>query len=306
MHKHPHTLLLGNGLNLSYGGTSWSDLMKNINVRDDFNPCEMCSPLPLQAILLTNNNLKETMKSHSRVFYGKVQDPMHMQILQELLTMGFDDILTTNYSYELEEAAFGMAELSEYKLKKINKCTQGKVEPRYLLHSYNEVSCRSVKNRIWHVHGESRKPDSMILGHYWYGNMLFSITEELKQKKNQYYFKQNHGEEIQFDSWLDSFILGDVYVLGFGYDLSELDLWWLLNRKYRENADKGRMIFYEMESLEQREKIELMRLFGVCVRSFGMMKPDRGDPQYSQKYEAFYAAAIEDIHREIEKAGNPE
>ena len=36
--------------------------------------------------------------------------------------------------------------------------------------------------------------------------------------------------------WLDSFVLGNVNILGLGMDFSELDLWWLLNRKKRESA----------------------------------------------------------------------
>jgi len=31
------------------------------------------------------------------------------------------------------------------------------------------------------------------------------------------------------DSWLDAFIMGDVYVLGFGFDFLEFFLWGLQN-----------------------------------------------------------------------------
>lgn len=40
-------------------------------------------------------------------------------MLIELLSMGFDDILTTNYNYELEEAALGINELDKKQLQRI-------------------------------------------------------------------------------------------------------------------------------------------------------------------------------------------
>ena len=301
MSSYPQVLLLGNGLNLSYGGVSWSALMKKINVRSDFDPEKMSSatPMPLQAILLSNNNIKDAMKRESQSFFGSVTDSEQKQVLQELLSASFDDILTTNYSYELETAALGVPSVTEYKLKQLCKSSQGKAEPKYLLHTYNEVLCNGITNRIWHIHGEARKPDSMILGHYWYGGLLGRIKEELDKGGNQYYHKQTHEELIAYDSWLDSFILGDIYVLGYGYDLSEFDLWWLLNRKYREKAEKGRFIFYEMQNPEKREKVELLKLFGADVRDFGMTEPCRDDPQLTEKYKRFYSAAIEDIRSEV-------
>ena len=88
-------------------------------------------------------------------------------------------------------------------------------------------------------------------------------------------------------------------MLGSGYDLAEFDLWWLLNRKFREKARKGRLVFYEMQNPEKREKVELLKLFGAEVRDFGMTEPARTDPENKEKYKRFYAAAIEDIRSEV-------
>ncbi len=269
--------------------------MKSINVREDFDPETMTSPMPLQAILLTNDHIKEAMKRQSKSFRGRVDDPAHRESLQSLLSTGFDDILTTNYSYELEETALGVAEISESQLKRINKRTSKNAERVYLLHTYNSVRYNEVDNRIWHIHGESRKPDSMILGHYWYGNLLGRIKAELERGGNQYYQKQKRQETIRFDSWVDSFILGDVYVLGFSFDFSEMDLWWLLNRKYREKAEKGRLVFYEMKNAGKREKTELLRLLGAEIVDLGFTEPERNDPGKYKIYRQFYRQALADI-----------
>lgn len=170
----PHVLLLGNGINRSFGGTSWNSLIDKINIRKGNNSnwpnndnMLKNMPMPLQAILVTNNNIKDAMKNNRSIFEGRISNEEQRHVLQRVLSMGFDDILTTNYSYEIECAALGKDSISDYKLKKASKCTRGKVEQRYLIHSYNEVCFQETQNRIWHIHGECRKPNSMILGHYW-------------------------------------------------------------------------------------------------------------------------------------------
>ena len=40
-------------------------------------------------------------------------------------------------------------------------------------------------------------------------------------------------------SWLDWFLMGEVYAVGFGFDPSGFDIWWAIKRKARENADHG-------------------------------------------------------------------
>ena len=65
---------------------------------------------------------------------------------------------------------------------------------------------------------------------------------------------------------MDAFILGDVYILGFGFDLSEFDLWWLLNRKFNEKADHGHVYYLEPKSPVLDEKLELLKLLEVEVK----------------------------------------
>ena len=299
MERKRKVLLLGNGINLSFNGTAWKQLLEGISVRKDFDLNKLESPMPLQAVLLTNNNLKEAMKNCSDTFFGKVTNPQHRELLQSLLATGFDDILTTNYSYELEEAALGIEKITKHRLQKVSHRTGKKDERRYLLHMYNQVSFGGKETRIWHIHGESRMSDSMVLGHYWYGNLLGRINEDLKRGKNQYYRLQREGKQIAYDSWIDSFLLGDVFVLGFSFDLSEMDLWWLLNRRHREKAEKGKLIFYEMENPKKREKTELMKLFDAEIESFGCVEPEKEDPDGTRKYLEFYQKAIDDIRSKV-------
>lgn len=295
---YPKVLLLGNGLNLAFGGTSWSGLIEKINVRDDIDLQRLRDkniPFPMQAILVSNNNLKKAMIEQRDSFWGELGTKEQKEILQQLLKMGFSDILTTNYSYELEAASIDATKISKSRLEKMAESTHGRVEPQYLLHSYNRADFNGTPNRVWHIHGESRKPNSMILGHYWYANQLAKMKAESDKSKNDYLKYQMEGSSKAIDSWIDAFILGDVYILGFGFDLSEIDLWWMLNRKLREKAAHGRVYYYDVQDEAQYEKVQLLKLMGVDPIDFGIHRPKRDDPESSQIYQDFYRKAIEDI-----------
>ncbi len=298
-HTISRVLFLGNGLNLAFSGISWSDLIGKIAKRDDFDWSRSEMPMPLQAILASNNRIRTSLAAAKEDFRGKIRNEQQMDVLRDLLTMGFDDILTTNYSYELEEAALGKYELSDRQIAKLMRYTSENAERNYLLHTYNQVQCGDFENRIWHVHGEIRKTDSMILGHYWYGKLLYKIIEESERRKALYVRNQREEKETSLDSWIDSFILGDVFVLGFGFGLSEVDLWWLLNRKQRERADHGKVYFYELRSEKQREKTELLKLMDVEVLDLGFSHSEKTSPNGKPDYKAFYLAAINDIRQKM-------
>lgn len=294
--KFPQVLFLGNGLNQAFGGLSWVKLIESIAVRDDFQWDQSETPMPLLAILATNNQIKDALKQHKDYFHGTVQTETQKNILTSLLTMGFDDILTTNYSYELEAVGLGKVTIADRDAGKMQRTTTGtRAETRYLLHTYNEVMCNNVKNSVWHVHGEIRKPDSVTLGHYAYGNLLKRIIVEVENRKNLYEQNQWFKKDTVLDSWIDAFILGDIYVLGCGFGLSEVDLWWLLNRKYTERAAHGNVYFYEIYCEKQREKIELLKLMNVEVVSLGFAENKNNSPDYT----AFYQAAVDDIHSKL-------
>ncbi len=302
MKKRPQVLLLGNGVNQAYGGINWKTLLDKIAIRHDFDIEKMKSPYPLQAILLTNDKIKEAIDNQSDIFYGSIKSVQHSEVIKTILKSGFDDILTTNYSYELEAVALGVSEIDQRRTRKIarmQKFTGDHPEKQYLLHTYNEVKYENSSNRVWHIHGESRKKDSMILGHYWYGNQLCRVKDLVNDRKSLYKDYITSGKPLARESWVDSFILGDIYVLGFGYDVSEFDLWWLLNRKVRENAQTGTVYFYEPESEQNKEKTELLRLMKVEVINLG--RKQSNDTNIEFDFQEFYVEAIADIQDRLRK-----
>lgn len=310
----PKVILLGNGVNRAFGGTSWDELLNELAIEKYKGKGIKNCPMPLKAILVTENQIQNRLsgyiKKHREEAYGKIEYIKQAEMLQKTLAIGADHILTTNYSYELEIAAQkGRWTLSEKEIKKMMKHTDDvkKADPKYLLHTYNEVHCGDKINRIWHIHGEARKSNSIILGHYYYGNLVFKFKEHFDKIRNKYNSILEKGEELNLKSWIDAFILGDVYILGVRLDLSEFDLWWLINRKAQENfKGKGKIYFYEpkIES-ENKEEIDArLALLGVFaeIKDMGVTIPEKNKSDnlaQNQAYLEFYQKAIDDIEKKI-------
>lgn len=308
---YPQVLLLGNGINQMNGGGSWNDFLRAIATKkeiiDGTIPVESLNcPEPLKAILVTEDHVDVAMREYCGKIAFQQQTRQARDTYQRLLTLGFDEILTTNYTYELEVAANVAKRMNARDITKLMRHKDGikRAEGKYLLHTYNQLAVGGYTNRVWHIHGEARKPESTVLGHYYYGNLLFKIKEHLKDR--------NYSEKREVRSWIDAFVLGDVYVLGFGFGLSEMDLWWLLNRKAREKSNTGKVYFYEAEPVEFDEKHELLRML-KCTRSGEPLveiiscgyrkKITQMDGQEKTvldgQYEDFYNDAISDIAKRV-------
>lgn len=295
----PEVLLFGNGLIHDSNELKWEDLIKNISINRKI-PEKMESPYPIQIILATEDNVDKTLKEHKPEFYGKLKSDRVRRLLESILSIGFDDILTTNYSYELEAASLGKETVSDYLLTKSTETFCSKAEGKYMLSTYHKVSYKGTDNRVWHIHGEARKPSGMIIGHYYYGIYLSHMMKYL-EKRHGFYSHDHYGSDIR--GWLDSFIKGNVYILGQGLDFSEFDLWWLINRKKRENGCHGKIYYYtcdlDPENNRHMEKKELLRLLDVEVIDMRDMFKERLDVDSNQGYLDFYEHALEVIKEQI-------
>ena len=295
--KRPQVLLLGNGIIRAYSSLamSWKEMLKRIGTHSI--PDEISIPMPLEIVLRTGDHVNMVLERHNKELYGSVDSQGFMTVLRSLLAMGFDHILTTNYSYELEQAALGEEFLSDKQLSALTRHSPlvVKRETSFLLHTYNEVSCEGHENRIWHIHGEAMLPDSIVLGHLYYGNLLSRCREYLMSGADGEISIEN-GREI--NSWVDAFMLGDVYTLGFGYDFSEMDLWWLLDCKKIYSPDGGILYYYRPVKDDAFDvKSQLLKDYGACIIDLGEQEPRSDITEY---YRGFYNRAMEDIRLRIQ------
>lgn len=296
MAKKQKILLLGNGILQAFGGESWNGFLASISKRPELpSPNKINCPEPLKAILLTGDQVNVAMKEKCAEILGRDQLNEDLsKFLREILSLGFDHIFTTNYTYELEQAAVYPQKLTEYKLKKMATSTTGTIDKKYLLHTYNKIICSGVENKVWHVHGESRKPDSTILGHYYYGNSLFKIKDAVDK------LRLTDADDEDAKTWAESFIFSDIYCLGFGFGVCEFDLWWLLNRKAREKFNTGKLYFYEPYAQEQWEKIDLLKLMKTASADKLVEILDLGfDVSKDIDWQKFYIEALKDVKQRI-------
>ena len=300
--RKPKVLLLGNGLSRAYNAGSWDHFLDSINrKKDEFpEPNNINMPMPLKIILLTDNHVGTAMKENKEYFLKGFYDELDKDIchqIRNLFDCGFDYILTTNYSYELEYTVYG-DKFTENRLKTIQKYIGvERAETKYMLHTFNQVEYEEKTIDIWHIHGEARKPDSMIIGSDYYSRLTSRVIEETKNADR---YDQKEGKNIDLvsiNSWVDALLFGDVYVLGFGYDYSEQDLWWLLNRKANEaKINKGKTYYYEPDTSDNvRIKKSLLKVFGVETDDLDMGY--KGNVNFKD----FYKDAIEDIERRVKQ-----
>ncbi len=293
--RRPQVLLLGNGVIRAYSdkALSWQDLLKRIGTREV--PDNLGIPMPLEIVLRTEDHVDMVLDHHYRELYGVVDTKDFGDTLRSIFDIGFDHILTTNYSYELEEAALGVPMFTDEELKQlIRHSTEVKDEEQeFMLFTCNEVSVNGKSCRIWHIHGEARKPNSIVLGHLYYGNLLTRCSG--------YLYGDAGCEEGEVFSWVDAFMLGDVYTLGFGYDFSEMDLWWLLDyKKIFFRNEGGKLYYYRPGKLETFDvKSTLLQDYGAQIINFGEQEPVSHVNEY---YKGFYKKSLEDIRRRVVSA----
>ena len=337
--ERPKVLLLGNGLCRAYDGMSWDKLLDEIKDRELFPQAarNYAMPMPLKAAMLANNTLADKLRRI--VTEGKTADTqtesidwgsfikttVHMrEQIKKLINCDFDYVLTTNYSYEIEAALLDKENPSPEDITKLmNFYEVDYAQKKFLTNTFNLVE----NVPIWHIHGEARKPDSIVLGHYYYGKLLrrcvarLDGTKEIIEGQKSAY----HGKEQEFKrnlrtkrpqkigSWIDAFVLGNVYILGFGMDFSEADLWWLVEYKSNNKEFCGKTIFYDPEKAEnancvldgnlacdkladyvlsaQCKHLLMNKTYNVEIKTLGMTIQSNSD------YKDFYTRAIDDISK---------
>ena len=97
-----NVLLLGNGIDRIFNshGISWQKLLDKMTTNPNI-PEHHGLPFPLEVVLRTNDHVDEVLKKHGNELFSSAEDAGLRDILGQLLTMGFDEILTTNYDYTI-------------------------------------------------------------------------------------------------------------------------------------------------------------------------------------------------------------
>ena len=174
------------------------------------------------------------------------------------MAIPFDAIITTNYTYEVEKILSG-GKWSSNMRRKAFTALDGNSKPNHNTYICNMITTSDGRQiPVFHIHGEYERKHSMILSYYSYAKILSKLIEYNKQLGNSLEEHQLENRMKECRCWLDYFILGNVYSVGFGLDVSEFDIWWAIERKAREKAKHGVFRAYlDGESGETKQSILL-------------------------------------------------
>ena len=272
----PQIVLIGNGLEMKSGQVAWKKLVDNLTVPNcipitDEEKKNMPFPL-LYEVLVLNRPIPQILdaaaiRDEEKCLKREMRNLVNSSndLLDELPELNADHIFTTNYSYCLEKAFFPKRDFTSsvsrssvrFNLLMSDENEKQMRESQYRLHSgYLAKNSNSTNVGLWHIHGESSASEGIVLGHDRYGRLLKRIIEICSDLDYKGITKK---KPRCFTSWPELFLFGDVYVIGFGFDQSEFDLWWLLRRKQRERHGDGRVIFYD-KCISIKEPIKINSL----------------------------------------------
>lgn len=257
----PRVLLLGNGILKLSGGISWKQLLSNIQNRElpeaEVNKVPFC----MQPELLSSAEAEVIRRQVGEKMSASA--PCISPQLEKLLALEFDCILTTNYTYEVETILTG-GRWNERMRQKCLRVVHGSSHVHHNLSiCYQIPRADRPPVQVWHIHGDAMRHTSLILSYYSYAAAMFKLQEYNKQLGNTLQEYQQSGKPLPVHSWLDWFLASDVYTVGYGFDFSEIDLWWALERKKREKANVGRLYHLNLEEHMPADNKSMLEALGA-------------------------------------------
>ncbi len=277
-------LFLGNGFNrVSEGAMSWRSVMKElasfVGKSDRITQYLNHKPFTLvfEEIYFRSARVRNIDELALKERTAKlINSILPNELHAEAVLSGVNNILTTNYDYNLEVSSrleFGSSQTKETKYSvHRRKCADG--------------VC------VWHIHGEADYPRTLMLGHEHYSGYVDKLqdfvpplsggTPARKAKRVDGRRKRGEGQ-----NWVELFLDSNVHVIGFSFDYTEIELWWLLSVKERHRLGKrpvGTTTYYPVgpqPSQRVRAKEAILESFGVQIDSRFRL------PDYREGYSAF-------------------
>ncbi len=223
-------LFIGNGLNqVDKVAIKWNSLLDSIST-EDTNSISDSLGMTLRFEYIDAVSEDKALEIKRKV--AKATGDKASEIKQKksslhtrLMKLPVQTIITTNYDYALEQ--------SEDSSFVPSRSTS---EQLYSFYRMQKVGSKT----IYHIHGECRYPHSICLGFEHYAGMLEKMRSKLvlstsagNSNKRFHLFDVLQGLTDSDDAWYYEFFKNDIYFLGFGFDPSEEDIWWLITYRRR-------------------------------------------------------------------------
>ncbi len=288
--KKKKILLLGNGMNLYVANNkSNSEIIDDLfkKYKRQFNKVDREKilrelPYTLAATLslsIGNKTKKEKIESTKLLEIDKYKEN---DVLKKLIQMTFDEIFTTNYTYEVEttiKPSFDQNDKSHIMTSYRDKNGKTRKESKYFLQTWNQISNDVETYNIWHIHGELRNPNSVVYGITDYNGLICKVNNYINKQ-----YQSGNTVLLNNNSWIDHFLNGDVYIVGLGLSFYEYDLWQLLFKKMSVEGH-GKTVFYEPESDKEWAKHRALELAKVKVYNLGHKQIQNEEFDYHKFYD---------------------
>ena len=262
------TILYGNGLNRLSNAPSWDEVMTHLDPTwssKGILSSNVPNTIQYEQIDINTKNNSLT-KSLCSIF--DVECDWQNEVYQDLSQRQDVNYITTNYDLTLE---------SYFNPKPYNASSRKDGgEIIYNVHTY--YYDKSANKKVWHIHGDINRPESIILGYDHYCKQISRLNDSLYPPFNYNKRGNNRGKgndksynkEI---TWANLFFTDDIYILGLGLGFEELDLWWLLDKWARYEDKKNKIVYLDADVFNSRISVSSMLYkcnFKTVLRDFGI------------------------------------
>ena len=295
-------LFLGNGFNRSVypGALDWGSLYGNEQERLNLSNFTFLYEAGLLNSGQSDNQYKNKIADGLRAA-TQVSNISYningIEIFGKLLEdHNISEIITTNVDKGIENV---LTEINGFAEEWPESIEQTAGEKIYSIRRNAIYKSGDYKLRVWKIHGDIDNIASISLGFDQYCGSLAKMKGYLNGEYDlgkshecrmpiRDKFKSPDGNDLFDDiSWIELFFKTNVYIACFGMDFSEIDIWWLLNKRCRliklgvpidnkivfmyNEYDTGdpvsvKDIINEQKKRVFQEKLTLLKTFGVECR----------------------------------------
>lgn len=300
------TLFFGNSLNrLSEKNISWNQLLDKLKDIRKFENGNLPNTMIYERIMLERPDVEEDVLHDEFNVKETISNLMNNiephEVYFKLFNSNFQNYITTNYDYAFIDSIINKQIVN---LPIIEHSTEDVYSIRRLKEIKNTLE---KKKNFWQIHGEIRKPASIMLGldHYcgsigkidsyikgWYNYIVDG--EKIVQPSIEEKFKSN---SFNNSSWVELFFNSNIHIVGFSLDYSEIDLWWIINKRARlkksknlKNLIKNRIVFYCNEIDDYKKGV--LESMDIEVRVIKLSKN-------KNKYLEYYSNLIYEFEEKI-------
>lgn len=280
-----NTALIGNGIlrgyDPGYGYPSWESILKLLS--DEFSvPINDLNlkPLPLVFEKIRLQLIRDQKNPNTLLKYvaDLIDCPTYKRSqLTDIFGGITKNVLTTNYNDAIASVkAFNFPITGKYYME---------LEEKY--HSLFRAQTDGKKD-LWKIHGDTQRPNSILLGYNQYAKYMGQIKDYLykgiKYKNIDHPLQSplmGKKPDFNFDksgnlySWVDIFLRDQIHIVGLGLDFSEIIMWWLISEKLTLQAKfpskVGGINYYSIQlpnkikSIPQQCVISMLNDMGVNV-----------------------------------------